>query len=103
MIRVTYGLDDKGDYSYLKVTGHAEFADEGKDLICASVSSIFYGLMNALDEMEGDAKVHDNRDDIEIMVLRDNQTVQDYIRLVMYQLKTIEESYGRFIKIKERK
>ena len=102
MIKVSYQLDEN-KYSYLKVTGHAEFADEGQDLICAAVSSIFYGLMNALDEMPEDAEVHDNPDDIEIRILSDDQTVQNYINLVLIQLKTIEYSYGDFITIKERK
>ena len=102
MIKVSY-QSDENKYSYLKVTGHAEFADEGQDLICAAVSSIFYGLMNALDEMPNDAEVHDNPDDIEIRILSDDQTVQDYINLVLIQLKTIEYSYGDFISIKERK
>ena len=102
MIKVSYQLDENR-YSYLKVTGHAEFADEGQDLICAAVSSIFYGLMNALDGMPENAEVHDNPDDIEIKTLDNNQTVQNYIDLVLIQLKTIEYSYGDFITIKERK
>ena len=102
MIKVSYELD-KDRYSYLKVEGHAEFADAGQDLICAAVSSITYGLMNALDELAEEVEIRDNEDDIEIRILSDHQTVQDYLRLVMIQLKTIEYSYGDFIKIKERK
>ncbi len=102
MIKVSYQSDQEC-YSYLKVEGHAEFADEGQDLICAAVSSIIYGLMNALDEYEEEVEIHDNEDDIEIRISGDHQTVQDYLRLVMIQLKTIEYSYGDFIKIKERK
>ena len=102
MIKVSYE-SDKERYSYLKVEGHAEFADAGQDLICAAVSSIIYGLMNALDEYEEEVEIRDNEDDIEIRISGDHQTVQDYLRLVMIQLKTIEYSYGDFIKIKERK
>ena len=103
MVRVTYGLDDSGNYSYLKVSGHADFAEKGKDLICASVSSIFYGLMNALEGMEEDAEINDSGKEIEILIKSGRQTVQNYIELVLMQLKTIEFSYGEFIRIKERK
>ncbi len=102
MIKVSYE-SDKERYSYLKVEGHAEFADAGQDLICAAVSSIVYGLMNALDGFGEEVEIHDNEDDIEIRILSDDQTVQNYIDLVLIQLKTIEYSYGDFIKIKERK
>ena len=103
MINITYKLDN-GTYTYLKVTGHAQFEDVGKDLICASVSSIFYGLMNALDEIKDGVTIHDNEDQgIEIIIDTDNEKVQNYIELVLTQLKTIEFSYKEFIRIKERK
>ena len=45
MILVKYGFEE-GHYSYLNVKGHAMSDDFGKDLICAGVSSIMFGLMN---------------------------------------------------------
>ncbi|MBR0461217.1 MAG: ribosomal-processing cysteine protease Prp [Erysipelotrichaceae bacterium] len=103
MVKVKFSLDDEGNYTYLLVSGHAEYADYGSDLICASVSSIIFGLMNGLDEngFEG-VTISDSENQIEIINESRSDKANDYIELVIYQLKTIEESYGEFIKV-ERK
>ncbi|MBO4358253.1 MAG: ribosomal-processing cysteine protease Prp [Erysipelotrichaceae bacterium] len=101
MIRATYELKDDR-YVYIKVRGHAEFGEYGRDLICASVSSIMFGFMNALDELDEDIEIKQLKNEIVISSRSDLEKVQDYFRLVVMQLKTIEESYGDFIKV-ERK
>ncbi|WP_337221629.1 ribosomal-processing cysteine protease Prp, partial [Vibrio cholerae] len=35
----------------LEITGHAGFAESGKDIVCSAVSSIGTGLLNAIDIM----------------------------------------------------
>ena len=35
----------------LTMKGHADFAEEGQDLVCAGASSVVVGMMNALGEM----------------------------------------------------
>ena len=103
MIIVRFTLDDEGHYTYLNIKGHAESSEYGTDLICASVSSIGFGLMNALDEakVEG-VTINDLKDQIEIINESRSVKVNDYMELVIFQLKTIEESYGEYIKV-ERK
>ena len=100
MIKVIYGINDD-DYTYLDITGHAEFAEYGRDLICASVSSIAFGLMNALDGTEN-VTINEEDDHIEIINRSGSPKINDYMELTLIQLKTIEESYGEFIKV-ERK
>lgn len=38
----------------LMITGHAGFAEPGKDIVCAAVSALFLTLCDSLDEMTGD-------------------------------------------------
>ncbi len=100
MIKVTYKLEN-GCYTYLEVKGHALFAEYGKDLVCASVSSIVFGLMNCLDDYQDiDIKVLDNQ--IEINNYSKLDEINNFFKLALIQLKTIEESYGEYIKV-ERK
>ena len=81
----------------LEVTGHANSAPHGKDLICAAVSSILTGGFNAFNENdmeecsleEGYAKV--------IICSNNGQII---LNTLIVQLKTIEMSYPKFIKIK---
>ena len=101
MIKVTYEVKDDSYYS-LDSKGHAEFADKGKDLVCASVSSILFGLMNALDELNENIEIEQLENHIKIVNHSKSEVVDNYIELVIIQLKTIEESYGDFIKV-ERK
>ena len=101
MIKVTYSIDDD-HYTYLSCKGHA-FSDEpGKDLICASVSSIMFGLMNALDETKLNVEIKELNNHIEIINKTKKELIDNYLELTLIQLKTIEESYGDFIKV-ERK
>lgn len=101
MIKVIYEVkDDK--YLSLDVSGHAEYDESGKDLICASVSSIMFGFMNAVDALDEEVEIKQLTNQITIKNLSSSNIVQDYLQLVMMQLKTIEESYGDFIKV-ERK
>ena len=102
MIKVIYGYKDN-KYYYLKTKGHAEYEDNGKDLVCAACSAIIIGFMNALDELNNDeVKIKQLTNEIEIIINTDDSLIQNYFELVMMQLKTIEESYSQFIKI-ERK
>ena len=101
MIKVKYTYKNN-HYVSLNVKGHAEFSEKGKDLVCASVSSIVFGLMNALDELN--KKVVINELDNEINIVNDskNSKADDYIELAIFQLKTLEESYEKYVKV-ERK
>lgn len=101
MIKVVYS-NNKEHYTYLSVNGHAESDDYGKDLICASVSSIMFGLMNALDQTNEDVEIKELNNHIEINNHSNSDLIDNYFELVLIQLKTIEESYGEFIKV-ERK
>ena len=101
MIKAIYEAD--GDqYISLAVSGHAQYGEYGKDLICASVSSIMFGFMNALDALEENIEIKQLTDKIIVVNHSSSQIVQNYFELVLTQLKTIEESYGDFIKV-ERK
>ena len=100
MITIRYEIIED-DYTYLDIRGHAEFAEYGRDLICASVSSIAFGLMNALDGIEN-VTINEEDDHIEIINRSGSVKANNFMELTLIQLKTIEESYGGFIKV-ERK
>ena len=101
MIKAVYEVkNDK--YVSLIVSGHAEYDESGKDLICASVSSIVFGFMNAIDALNEDVEISQLTNSITISNHSNSEMIQDYFELVMTQLKTIEASYKDFIKV-ERK
>ena len=101
MVKAYYRIDND-QYTYLCVSGHAQYDNSGKDLVCAGVSSIIFGLMNALDQSGEDIVINQMEDEIVIINKSQSEVVKSYFELTMYQLKTIEESYGDYLKV-ERK
>ena len=100
MIKVLYSFEDE-HYTYLSVKGHSNYAEAGSDLVCAGASSIVFGLLNALDKTRG-IEIKEKNNHIEVYNQSNLQKIDNYFELVLFQLKTIEESYGEFIKV-ERK
>ncbi len=101
MIKAIFQADEDR-YISLDVSGHAEYGEYGKDLICAAVSSIMFGFMNAIDDLEEDVKITQSENRITVVDHSGSKKVNDYFELVIMQLKTIEASYGDFIRV-ERK
>ena len=56
MIKITYCTRDRPDRPHpsLVVDGHANYAEHGKDIVCASVSVLFQSLANALETYTAD-------------------------------------------------
>lgn len=84
----------------LKISGHAESAPYGQDLVCAGVSSVAVGLINSLDELVKDCCDIVYQDNLIIInVLKDNNRVQDILTVGLIQLKTISQQYPKYIEI----
>lgn len=82
------------------VCGHADSAKSGQDLVCAGVSSICVGILNAIDQMcEDTCHVSMEHGDIKINVVKDCEKTQLLLQTLLIQLLTMEESYKQFIKI----
>ena len=58
----------------LEISGHAGFAESGNDLVCAAVSGITFGLLNALDELTDVKKMTVGDNLIQVKV--DNPTAE---------------------------
>lgn len=100
MIQVTVKRQGE-DILGLKVTGHAGFAEKGKDLVCAGVSSVGFGLCNAFDEMHCDGEATAVGNVVEIKVKKPDVISNTILETGVIQLKTIQETSGSFVRIKE--
>lgn len=97
MIQVTI-IQSSSRYKMLKVTGHANSAPYGEDLVCASVSAIMTGGINALNLKASKVKNIEGLSEIQLVDLEElsNQAV---VRVLHTQLQTIVNDYSKFIKI----
>ncbi len=89
--------------SSLKIKGHANSGEYGKDLVCAGVSAVTIGALNAIED-DSKFEIEVEPGDVSIEVI-DKPSEHDLtvLEIMILQLKTIEVSYKGYISIKERK
>lgn len=90
-----------------KVSGHAYYNDPGKDIVCAGVSAVTIGAVNAIEKLTGlepEAIIDSGLLKAETPYSTDsfkNDQVQLLLEGMVVALESIVESYGKFVKIKE--
>ena len=95
MIKVVYNKDFKN----LKITGHAGYADKGKDIVCASASSIILSSINLAIEFNSEVKFTDDLNKIEIINNTNDENVQKVFSNMILSLEELEKQYPDNIKI----
>lgn len=85
--------------SYLKISGHANSASKGEDLVCAGVSAISVGILNAIDEKNKKVIIDIDEGLVEIIVEEYDDELQLILEILVIQLKTIENKYSKYIRI----
>ena len=91
-------------YSSLIVSGHSNYDEHGKDIVCAGVSAIVTGGLNALtieNKKIISCRVEDGYVNIDVLDIT-NDNIQLIMDVIITQLKTIEESYKKYVKISEK-
>ena len=87
----------------VRITGHADFAAHGKDIVCAAVSSAFQLCANGITEvLQVNAKVSVGGNTAEIE-LPDNcaPCATSFIDALKLHLSILEEQYPEYIEIME--
>lgn len=89
------------DLSKITITGHAKYDELGRDIVCASVSSIAISSINLAIKVDDKALTYSDNDGcLEINILKDDIS---YIFINMLDMfNELEETYPRNIKIKEK-
>ena len=86
----------------VNITGHAGYDEYGKDLVCAAISTIGIGTLNALDELANESCLLTMKDnEINIRIIKSNEISQLIIKVMLIQLKTLYEQYKDYIEIKQ--
>lgn len=109
VITVTVLRDHKGNVAEFTISGHAGFADLGEDIVCAGVSAVSFGTVNAIGELlkirlaiemeEESGFLHcvipdiPNRDT--------HEKVQLLLAAMLLTLESIASQYGEHVTIKQ--
>jgi len=99
MIRINVKKkDDK--INYVKVSGHAEYAEEGFDIVCASVSCICITTVNALISIDEECVVYSEEDGmLEIGIMKHSDITSKLVNNMLDMLGKLAEDYNEYIKI----
>ena len=97
MIKVVYSSNS------LIVTGHANYDDYGKDIVCASVSSLITCTVNCIYSLNKNSIIYkDDSNTIEIKILDDENALKLFNNLIL-MLKDLAKDYPKNIKIESEK
>ena len=95
MIKVVYN----NDFKNLKITGHAGYADQGKDIVCASASSIILSSINLAIEFNSNVKYTDDLNKIEVINNTNDSNVTKVFSNMISCVEELERQYPDNIKI----
>ena len=103
MIRATLLKDGKGGYAGYVVKGHAGWAEEGRDIVCAAVSSLTCTCVNALESVCGlNPEVRVSKGSMWVRLPGDpGHDAQVVLGVLRQGLTDLREQYPDFIAINE--
>ncbi len=88
--------------NHIEISGHAMFADYGKDIVCASVSSIVITSINGILRLDEEAISYNiSNDKLSIDILKEDKQTKALILNMISLLKDLEKQYEKNIKINE--
>ena len=98
--QVLYKKDKQNNFEYITIKDHANFAKKGQDIVCAAISAITNGTVNFLQlHYKNDCQISYQPAKISIYLPNDNPDCQLCLRLMLYQLENIANSYPDYLKI----
>lgn len=89
--------EEKGRVKEVLISGHALYDDYGKDIVCASVSSIVITSVNAILSIDKDAIFYSERPFV-IRVNKDSREADLLILNMISLLKELERDYPKNVK-----
>jgi len=109
MIHVEVERTDDGKIVAFTMSGHAQFAKRGQDIVCAGASAVSFGAINAVMALTN-VKPRITQGEsgylrCELPSMEDAQTnerVQLLLEAMLVSLRTIEKEYGKYIRIADK-
>lgn len=100
MIKVNISKND--NISKIEIKGHSGYDVSGKDIVCASVSSIVITSVNAIIRMDEEAiSYKEDEGYVEVIVNKHSKEINILLDNMISLLKELEQSYEKYIKVYE--
>ena len=81
--------------------GHAKYAEYGKDIVCASFSTMIITTINAILEIDKDAISYTDSNNLEIVNIKKDNITNSLLNNLVNMIYELKENYNKNINIKE--
>ena len=92
-----------GEYISVESNGHAGYAEEGQDIICAAVSALVVNTVNSVETLTDDLyQIDVNQEDAEIDVVFTEELSKEgslLLRSLILGLTSVEEEHGQYLDV----
>lgn len=102
MVAVTTTRDLSGNIYIIEVTGHAEQAKHGQDIVCSAVSVLTMATLNGLTDVvkaDVDYIVEEGYVKIEVDINNMNDTIKALLETFELGILALLKDYGRYVKL----
>lgn len=82
----------------IEISGHANYDEYGKDIVCASVSSIVTTTVNGILELENTINFKSDDNKTVINIIKNTKTNKALISNMINLLKELENQYPEHVK-----
>jgi len=101
---IIYKKNKKNNFEYIIIKNHANYAQKGQDIVCAAISAITNSTVNFLQlYYKNYCQISYQPTEISIYSKNENLECQLCLRLMLYQLENIANSYPGYLKITKKK
>ena len=101
MIKVKVESKNKKHIECIRILGHADYDEYGKDIVCSSVSSIVTTTINGIYEINKEfLTVEEIKDGMIITILKEDSICEKLIKNMLSLLSELSESYPENITVK---
>ncbi|MFA5603031.1 MAG: ribosomal-processing cysteine protease Prp [Bacilli bacterium] len=98
MIKVSLKKDNN-NIKEINITGHAEYSEIGKDIVCSAVSSIVITTVNGILGIDKDSiEYNENSNKIKIVIVKNDSITSKLILNMISLLKELGDDYPNNIK-----
>ena len=92
---------DSNKIKKVTIKGHALYADFGKDIVCAAVSSTVITSVNAALLIDENSLSYEEDNGLDINILKDDEVTTKIINNMISNLLELEKAYPKNIQIEE--
>lgn len=85
----------------IKCSGHANYSEYGKDIVCASFSTMIITSINAILEIDKNSISYTDTNNLEIINIKKDNITNKILNNLVNMIYELKENYDKNINIKE--